>query len=162
MSCVLLFLPYFPFILQMSKMMKNVFFLAQTKAARWFCSPKTFSYFARNKNVLHGFRPILEETLSGHRIFRYSCCFPDTRCTLLKKGSTKSACFIFLLGSSSLETITNEKMIRGTPEVRSDKSLTIMTFNIRHSTGPTDQWTNGPMDQWTNGPMDQWTNGLMD
>ena len=47
------------------------------------------------------------------------------------------------------------KMTGGTPEVRSDKSLTLVTFNIRHS-------TNGPMDQQTNGPMDQWTNGLMD
>ena len=46
-------------------------------------------------------------------------------------------------------------MTGGTPEVRSDKSLTLMTFNIQHS-------TNGPMDQQTNGPMDQWTNGLMD
>ena len=46
-------------------------------------------------------------------------------------------------------------MTAGTPEVRSDKSLTLMTLNIQHS-------TNGPMDQRTNGPMDQWTNGLMD
>ena len=54
-------------------------------------------------------------------------------------------------------------MTGGTQEVRSDKSLTLMTFNIRHSTnGPMDQRTNGPMDQWTNGPMDQWTNGPMD
>ena len=36
-----------------------------------------------------------------------------------------------------------ERMTRGTPEVRSDKSLTLMTFNIQHS-------TNGPMDQRTN------------
>ena len=49
-------------------------------------------------------------------------------------------------------------MTGGTPEVRSDKSLTLMTFNI----GPIDQQTNGPMDQWTNGLMDQWINGLMD
>ena len=47
------------------------------------------------------------------------------------------------------------KMTGGTPEVRSVKSLTLMTFNIRHL-------TNGPMDQRTNGPIDQWTNGLMD
>ena len=47
------------------------------------------------------------------------------------------------------------KMIWGTPEVRSDKSLTL-------TNGPMDQWTNGPMDQWANGPMDQWTNGPMD
>ena len=40
-------------------------------------------------------------------------------------------------------------------KIISDKSLTLMTFNIRHS-------TNGPMDQRTNGPMDQWTTGLMD
>ena len=40
------------------------------------------------------------------------------------------------------------KMAGGTPEVRSDKSLTSMTFNIRHS-------TNEPMDQWTKSPMDQ-------
>ena len=50
-------------------------------------------------------------------------------------------------------------MTGGTPEVRSDKSLTLVTFNIQHSTkGPMDQWTNGPMDQWINGPKDQWTN----
>ena len=63
------------------------------------------------------------------------------------------------------------KMTGGTPEVRSDKSLTLKTLNIQHSTngpmdqrtnGPMDQWTNGPMDQWNNGPMDQWTNGPMD
>ena len=55
-----------------------------------------------------------------------------------------------------------EKMTGGTPEVRSDKSFTLMTFNIRHSTnGPMNQRTNGPMDQWTNGPMDQWNNGPM-
>ena len=40
-----------------------------------------------------------------------------------------------------------EKITGGTPEVRSDKSLTFVTFNIRHSTyGPMDQRTNGPMD----------------
>ena len=38
------------------------------------------------------------------------------------------------------------KMTGGTPEVRSDKSLTLLTFDIQ----PMDQWTNGPMDQWTN------------
>ena len=64
-----------------------------------------------------------------------------------------------------------KKMTAGTLEERSDKSLTLMTFNIQHSTngpmdqrtnGPMDQWTNGLMDQWTNGPMYQWTNGPMD
>ena len=49
-------------------------------------------------------------------------------------------------------------MTGGTPEVRSDKILTLMTFNIQHSTnGLMDQWTIGPMDQWFNGQMDQWT-----
>ena len=43
--------------------------------------------------------------------------------------------------------IDNNKMTGGSPEVRSDKSLTLKTFNIPHS-------TNGPMDQQTNGPMD--------
>ena len=45
-----------------------------------------------------------------------------------------------------------EKMTGGTPEVRSNKSLTLMnlTFDIQLM----DQWTNGPMDQGTNGPMD--------
>ena len=53
-------------------------------------------------------------------------------------------------------------MTGGTPEVRSDKRLTLMTFNIGHSiNGPMDQRTNGPMDQWTNGQVDQWTNGPM-
>ena len=56
----------------------------------------------------------------------------------------------------------NWKMTGGTPEVRSEKSLTLLTFNIWHSiNGPMDQWTNGPMDQLTNGPMGQWTNGRM-
>ena len=49
---------------------------------------------------------------------------------------------------------THLKMTGVTSEVRSDKSLTLMTFNIQHS-------TNGPMDQWTNVLMDQWTNGQM-
>ena len=54
-------------------------------------------------------------------------------------------------------------MTGGTPEVRSDKSLTLMTINIRHITnGPMNQRANGPMDQWTNGPMDQWTKGPLD
>ena len=35
--------------------------------------------------------------------------------------------------------ITVKKMTGGTPEVRSDKSLTLLTF------GPMDQWTNGPV-----------------
>ena len=53
-------------------------------------------------------------------------------------------------------------MTGGTPEVRSDKRLTLMTFNIGHSiNGPMDQRTKGPMDQWTNGQVDQWTNGPM-
>ena len=43
-----------------------------------------------------------------------------------------------------------QKMTRGTPEVGSGKSLTLLTF---------DQWTNGQKDQWTNGP---WTHGPMD
>ena len=38
----------------------------------------------------------------------------------------------------------NEKITEGTPEVHSDKSLTLLTF------GAMDQWTNGPMEQWTN------------
>ena len=51
------------------------------------------------------------------------------------------------------------KMTGVTPEVRSDKSLTFVTFDILHSTNrPMDQWTNGPVDQWSSGPMDQWTN----
>ena len=45
-------------------------------------------------------------------------------------------------------------MSGGTPEVRSHKSLTILTLDILHS-------TNGPMEQWTTGPLDQWTNGTM-
>ena len=56
------------------------------------------------------------------------------------------------------------KMTRRAPEVRSDKSLTLLTngpmgqwFN-----GPMVQWTNGPINQWSNGPMVQWTNGPMD
>ena len=62
----------------------------------------------------------------------------------------------FPRGSSALQSIDvsdrnlcywNEKMTGGTPEVRSDKSFTLMTFNIPHS-------TNGPMDQWTNGLLD--------
>ena len=72
-----------------------------------------------------------------------------------------------------------EKMTGGTPEVRSDKNLTLLTFdiqpmdqwtngaveqwsNVLWSDKPKDQWTNGPMVQWTNGPKDQWTNGPMD
>ena len=69
------------------------------------------------------------------------------------------------------------KMTWGTPAARSDKRLTLLTFDIWFLTfdiwhfrlyiqlmdqGPMDQWTNGPMDQWTSGPMDQWTNGPMD
>ena len=56
------------------------------------------------------------------------------------------------------------KMTRGAPEVRSDKSLTLWTNGPmdQWTNGPIDQWTNGPMDQWTDGPMDQWTNGPMD
>ena len=43
-----------------------------------------------------------------------------------------------------------KKITELTPEVRSDKSLTLL-----------DQWTNGLRDGWTNGPIDQWTNGLI-
>ena len=46
-------------------------------------------------------------------------------------------------------------MTGGTPEVRSDKSLTLLTFGL------TDKWNNGIIDQWTNGPMVQWTNEPM-
>ena len=49
-------------------------------------------------------------------------------------------------------------MTGGTPEVRFDKNLTLLTFDLF---GPMDQWTNGPMDQWTSGPMDQRTIGPM-
>ena len=52
----------------------------------------------------------------------------------------------------------SQKMTGGTPEVSSGKSLTLMTYNIRHSTnGPMDQQTNGPMDQWSHGPIVQWS-----
>ena len=37
------------------------------------------------------------------------------------------------------QNILKQKMTGGTPEVRSDKSLNLMTFGL-------DQWTNGPMD----------------
>ena len=55
-------------------------------------------------------------------------------------------------------------MTGGTPEVRSDKRLTLLTFNIYkvRSNGPMvqlDQWTNGPLEQSTNDPMVQWTHG---
>ena len=53
---------------------------------------------------------------------------------------------------------SNKKIIVGTPEVRSDKSLTLLTFDIQ----PIHQWTNGPMVQWYNGPMAQGSNGPMD
>ena len=51
----------------------------------------------------------------------------------------------------------------GTPDVHSDKSLTLLTFDIQ----PMDQWTNSPMDygqmdQWISGTMEQWTNGPID
>ena len=56
--------------------------------------------------------------------------------------------------------IADKKMTGGTPEVRSDKSLTLMTFGRdKWTNGPMDQWNNGPMDQWSNGPMDQWSHG---
>ena len=45
------------------------------------------------------------------------------------------------------KTRSGKKMTGGTPVVRSDKSLSLLTLNIWHS-------TNGPMDQRTNGPMD--------
>ena len=57
----------------------------------------------------------------------------------------------WMLNQKETVAIWKEKMTGGTPEVRSDKSLTLMTLNIQHS-------TNGPMDQRTNGPMDHWTN----
>ena len=68
--------------------------------------------------------------------------------TIIKKMIFKIMVTIFI----TIITTLIIKMTGGTPEVRSDKRLTLMTFNIRYST----------MDQWTNGPMDQWTNGLMD
>ena len=42
-----------------------------------------------------------------------------------------------------------EKITGGTLEVRSDKSLTLLTFDIQ----PMDKWTNGPFI----GPMVQWS-----
>ena len=67
----------------------------------------------------------------------------------------------------NIELLNTIKMTRGTPEVRSDKSLTLLTFDIWFLTIDIwhltfNQWTNGPIVQWTNGPMDQWTNGPMD
>ena len=57
-------------------------------------------------------------------------------------------------------TSSNAKMTGGTREVRSDKSLTFLTFDIwQWSYGPVVQWTNGPMDQWTQEIKDQWSNG---
>ena len=55
------------------------------------------------------------------------------------------------------------KMTGGAPEIRSDKSLLLLTFGILYLTFDFwnltfNQWTNGPMDQWTNGLTDQWTN----
>ena len=41
-----------------------------------------------------------------------------------------------------------QKMTGGTPEVRSDKSLSFLPFDIW-------QWSYGPVVQWSNGPMDQ-------
>ena len=38
--------------------------------------------------------------------------------------------------------ISKSKMTGGTPEVRSDKSLTLLTF------GPMDQWINGILEHW--------------
>ena len=48
-----------------------------------------------------------------------------------------SMCFVFLKLATFMTAMT--KMTGGTPEVRSDKSLTLLTF------GPMDQWTNGPV-----------------
>ena len=59
------------------------------------------------------------------------------------------------------EWLDDRSMTGGTPEIRSDKSFTSLTFD-QWSNGPMDQCTNGPMVQWFNGPMVQWTNGPMD
>ena len=67
------------------------------------------------------------------------------RCHIWGYG-TSSLLGTLLCGLRCFELV--KKMTGGTPEVRSDKILTLMTFNIQHS-------TNGPMDQRTNGPMYQ-------
>ena len=53
------------------------------------------------------------------------------------------------------------KITGGTPEVRSDKSLTLLTFDFFYIQ-TMDQWTNGPMVKWSNGPMDHGNNRAMD
>ena len=61
-------------------------------------------------------------------------------------------------------------MTGGAPEVRSDISLTLLTYDIVIFTfyiQPMDQWSNEsldqlPIDHFTNRPMDQWTNGPRD
>ena len=50
------------------------------------------------------------------------------------------------------------------PEVRSDKSLALLTFDVQFFTFYILHMTFDikPMDRWTNGPMDQLTNALVD
>ena len=84
--------------------------------------------------------------------FLLQCFRMGVTCTLL---ALPSLLLISEVHSTWLNIMSQWKMTGGTPEVRSDKSVTLMTFNIRHSTnGPMDQRTNGLRNQWTNGPMD--------
>ena len=88
--------------------------------------------------------PPLRSALNNSQCHRYflQCIEKDhngpwmpLKCSCLGlKGARQNVLF-------SSESLSNKgKMIGGTPEVRSDKSLTLLTFNIWHS-------TNGPMDQ---------------
>ena len=121
-----------------------------------------------------------------------SRCDPDPLSQRPGRFHSQTLLIIILIRHWQHDTPTvDTKMIGGTPEICSFKSLTPLTFYIWYLTfdiwfltfdilhliltydilhGPMEQWTDGPrdqwindtMDHWTSGPMDQWTNGPMD
>ena len=58
----------------------------------------------------------------------------------------------FYIQTAIVNTI-QRKMTGGTLEVRSDKILSFLTFDIQ----PMDQWTKGSTDQWTNDQLYHWS-----
>ena len=112
-------------------------------------------------------------------------CFISTGFTL-KSANIISEFFHFLWSMSVHSDDTHffwtkkKKKTGGTPEVRFDKSLTLLTFDIWYLTfdfwhltfdiwhltfdiwhSTFNKWTNGPKDQWNNGSTDRWADWQM-
>ena len=132
---------------------------AKMKIKEWkLCRPYVLQCYRHFKQLqrMQSLKQPIVETLE--KPYKWKHCKKAPSCDIWKHTVEQSHTNFIGFASFWADSLGTplKKMTGGTPEVRSDKSLTF---------GPMDQWsneliewlTNGPMDQWSHGPIVQWS-----